>query len=328
MSSGSSGGRPGFARYFRIALPALAALLVLACPAVAKPAKPPEPYQLAPWKDDLFQYPRILDTQFDGDYLEVEYSRPRDLYARDVERGAKVDPKYVSLDTQAVEGTFTLDTDAGPVKYIGVGATAGGAKAIVIFVHGFGAGMAAGANDWIHGGNFNRLKNLMMRNGGVYLSAGFSDFKAAGTAEIKALVLDQRKRSPDAPVFLLCGSAGGGICWRLIYDHDINPLLGGVAFLDADMVEGYVKAAAVMPQAERVPIHISSSREDTVLGWRSQLKFFKKMKAVVPDYPIRYVLFSAGTHGLSLRMTDWRVTLNWMLAEREKWLQPQEKTKD
>lgn len=298
---------------------ALAFVLFTAlCASAMAAQKPATPYQLAPWKDELFQYPRILDSQYDGDYLEVEYSRPRDLYARDVERGTRVDPKYVSLDTQAVEGPFTLDTGVGAVKYIGVGATGGGAKAIVVFVHGLGAGMAAGANDWIHGGNFNRLKNLTMRNGGVYLSAGFSDFKAKGTAEIKALVLDQVARSPGAPVFLLCGSAGGGICWRLLYDREVNPLLGGIAFLDAEMVEGYVKAAAAIPLAERVPIQISSSREDTIVGWRSQLKFFKKMKATVPDYPIRYVLFSAGTHGLSLRMTDWRVTLNWMLAEREK----------
>ena len=30
------------------------------------------------------------------------------------------------------------------------------------------------------------------------------------------------------------------------------------------------------------------------------------MKKAVPDYPIHYVLFSAGTHGLSWRMVDWR----------------------
>jgi hypothetical protein len=300
---------------------ALALVLVL-LPAMAV-AKAPAPYQLAPWKDDLFAYPRILDSAYDGDYLEVEYNRPRDLYARDVERGTRVNPKYVSLDTQKVEGTFRFDTPAGAIQYVGVGATDGGAKAITIFVHGYGASLKAGADDWIHGGNFNRLKNLMMRNGGVYISAGFSDFKAKGTAQIKALVLDETARSPGAPVFLLCGSAGGGICWRLLYDKEVNPLLGGIAFLDADMVEGYVKVAGELPPAERVPIHISSSREDTILGWRSQLAFFRKMKAAVPDYPIQYVLFSAGTHGLSLRMTDWRVTLNWMLNERQKQLQSQ-----
>jgi hypothetical protein len=298
-------------------------ILALATAGEALAKAPQQPYQLAPWKDDLFAYPRVLDSAYDGDYLEVEYSRPRDLYARDVERGTKVDPKYVSLDTQKVEGTFSLDTPAGAIKYIGVGATGGGARAITIFVHGYGASMKAGADDWIHGGNFNRLKNLMMRNGGVYISAGFSDFKAKGTAQIKALVLDQAAKSPQAPVFLLCGSAGGGICWRLLYDREINPLLGGIAFLDADMVDGYVKVAASLPEAGRVPIHISGSREDTILGWRSQLAFFKRMKAAVPDYPIQFVLFSAGTHGLSLRMTDWRVTLNWMLSERQKQQQSQ-----
>ena len=29
--------------------------------------------------------------------------------------------------------------------------------------------------------------------------------------------------------------------------------------------------------------------------------------------PTGAVFFSAGTHGLSLRMLDWRTTLNWML---------------
>lgn len=30
----------------------------------------------------------------------------------------------------------------------------------------------------------------------------------------------------------------------------------------------------------------------------------------MPDYPIHFVLFSAGTHGISLRMTDWSDTVN------------------
>jgi hypothetical protein len=300
-------------------LPALLAIMALglATAAEAKPGDkgaPAKPYQLAPWKDELFQYANILDTQYDGDYLEVEYNRPRDLYARDKVVGTKVNPQYVSLDTDAATQTLELDNGDGPIKYVAVGAVTGKAKAIVVFVHGTGAGYSAGVNDWIHGGNFNRVKNLMMRNGGVYLSASFSDFKAKGTAEIKALVLDQAARSPGAPVVLACASAAANICWRLLADSQISPVLGGLVLLDADMDEGYVKVAAGLDPAQWVPIHISSSREDRVVGWKSQLQFFRKMKAAVPDYPIQYVLFSAGTHGLSLRMTDWRVTLNWMFA--------------
>ena len=283
--------------------------------AAAAKAPAAKPYQLAPYKDELFQYANILDTQFEGDFLLVEYNRPRDLYARDVERGTKVDPKYVSLDTQAVESERTLDVGGHTIAYSNVGKVAG-AKAIVIFLHGLGIGRAAGVNDWIHGGNFNRIKNLMMRNDGVYISASFSDFAKKGAAEIKALVLEEARLSPAAPVFLACGSAGGSICWRLVRDPEVKPLLGGLVFLDCAMDTGYLKLAATLPPAERVPIHISSSKEDTLLGWKSQLKFFRDMKTAVPDYPIRFVLFTQGTHGLSLRMTDWRVTLNWMLGIR------------
>jgi hypothetical protein len=296
----------------------VAALLVLASVTLAAHAKTPaaKPYQLAPFKDDLFQYLTILDTQFDGDFLLVDYNRPRDLYARDVERGTKVDPKYVSLDTDAVQSDLTLVFGDRTITYTAVGRSAGQAKAIVIFLHGLGTGRSTGVNDWIHGGNFNRIKNLMMRNDGLYISPSFSDFGAKGAAEIKALVLQEAGLSPGAPVFLACASAGGNICWRLVRDSEVKPLLGGLIFLDSSMDAGYLKTAAAAPPAERVPIHISNSKEDSILGWRSQLKFFHDMKASVPDYPIRFVLFTAGTHGISLRMTDWRVTLNWMLGLR------------
>jgi hypothetical protein len=296
----------------------LGSALALVMLVVAADAKSPaaKPYQLAPYKDELFQYANILDTQYGGDFLLVEYNRPRDLYARDVEVGKKVDPKYVSLDTQAVESALSLDAGGHTINYTGVGKTAGGAKAVVVFVHGLGTGRATGINDWIHGGNFNRIKNLMMRNDGVYLSPSFADFGSQGAAEIKALVLDEAELSPGAPVFLACASAGGNICWRLLRDPEVKPLLGGLIFLDSTMDAGYLKAAAGLAPADRVPIHVSGSKEDTILGWKSQLQFFHDMKAAVPDYPIRFVLFTAGTHGISLRMTDWRVTLNWMLGLR------------
>ena len=308
----------GRSRVFDLTRAAVFACLGALAVSPSSEAKTPaaKPYQLAPYKDDLFQYANILDRQFDGDFLLVEYNRTRDLYARDVERGTKVDPKYVSLDTEAVESEESLDVGGHTITYTAVGKTGGAAKAVVIFVHGLGTGRATGANDWIHGGNFNRIKNLMMRNDGVYISSSFSDFASKGTAEIKALVLAEANASPGAPVFLACASAGGNICWRLVRDPEIKPLIGGLIFLDSTMDTGYLKVAAALPPAERVPIHISNSKEDTILGWKSQLQFFRDMKATVPDYPIRFVLFTAGTHGISLRMTDWRVTLNWMLGLR------------
>jgi hypothetical protein len=292
------------------------AAALLAAALLATAARAAEPYRLAPFKDELFAYPRILDEAYGGAYREVEYSRPRDLDARDVERGVRVDPKYVDLATDAVQADLAVAIGGRTVKTYAVGRTAG-AKAIVVFVHGSKAGRATGVDDWIHGGNFNRIKNLMMRNDGLYLSPSFRDFAAKGAADVKGLVLHFAGLSPGAPVFLACGSLGARICWRLMRDPAVAALVGGLILFDPVMGKDDLAVAARLDPSQRVPILITGSREDVLVGWRRQRDLFRAMKKAVPDYPIRYVLFSAGTHGLSLRLTDWRETLNWMLAARE-----------
>lgn len=276
-----------------------------------------EPFRLAPYKDELFSYQRILESEGDGAYRKVEYDRPRDLYTRDAVTGEKAEAKYVSLDTQAVEADMTLDLGDTTIRHVGVGATGGGARIIVIFVHGRGTDRFAGANDWIHGGNFNRIKNLMMRNGGLYLSPDFPGFGRRGADTVAALLLHYAVLSPGAPVFLACASWGGKICWQLVRDPDVVPLLSGLMFLDAAMDEEFIDAAREADPAHRLPIHVSNSMEDRPIGWTRQHRFFTAMKVAMPDYPIRFVLFSAGTHGISLRMTDWRDALNWMLSVGE-----------
>lgn len=256
----------------------------------------------------------MLKSEFDGDFLLVDYDRPRDLHSRDEIRLEKVRPEYIDLETAAVQVDQSLRVAGRKVEYTAVGKVDGGARAVVLFIHGRGTNRSTGASDLIHGGNFNRVKNLMMRNDGVYISADFSDFARRGTAEMKALVLDQAARSPGAPVFLACGSWGGRICWRLLYDSETAPLIKGVLFLDSEMSTDFVARAARLPPGQRPAIHISNSMEDWILGYKSQLAFFQRMKREVPDYPIRFVLFDEGTHGISLRMTDWRKALNWMLA--------------
>lgn len=273
-------------------------------------------YRLAPHKDELFAYRKVLKNEYGGDFLLVDYDRPRDLHDRDEVKLEKVKPDYVDLATQAAETDLALTVGGRKVVYTAVGRFNGGAKAIVIFLHGRGTDRLSGASDWIHGGNFNRIKNLMMRNDGLYISADFSDFGRRGTAEMKALLLHQAGLSPGAPIFLACGSWGGKICWRLIYDSDTAPLIKGVLLLDSVVDDGFVARAARMDPAARPAIGISASMEDWVVGYRGQAAFFEKMKREVPDYPIRFVLFDEGTHGISLRMTDWRQVLNWMLAAK------------
>ncbi len=290
------------------------ALLAFASAFASLPSAAAEPFRLDPYKDELFAYQRVLESDYDGDYRKVEYDRPRDLYARDAVTGEKAEARYISLDTKTVESDMVLKIGGDTIRYVGVGKTDGEAQIIVMFVHGRGTDRLAGANDWIHGGNFNRIKNLMMRNDGVYSSVDFPNFGRRGANTVATLLLHYAALSPGAPVFLACASWGGKICWRLLRDPDVRPLLAGLIFLDARMDDTFVDAARRLPAEQRLPIHIFNSVEDKPIGWTSQRRFFEAMKEAVPDYPIRSVVFSAGTHGISLRMADWRETLNWMLS--------------
>jgi dienelactone hydrolase len=288
------------------AIPLLAASLVFAAPAAAE-------YRLAPWKDDLFAYPKVMESGVNGDYLRVEYLKKRDIEARDEIIEQRVRRKYISLDTRKVERDMVVETKAGKIPVIAVGKIDGGAKAIVVYIHGQNGSRKQGASDWMFGGNFNRIKNLMMRNGGVYLSPDFSDFEAKGASEIKALILEFASRSPGAPVFIACGSMGGRLCWALARDNAVVAKLGGLLLLGSTHDDAFVDSAVAKDKARRFPIYMGHGTRDIVFPWEGEVDFFRKMKARYPDYPIRFVLFDDGSHGLPIRMTDWRLILNWML---------------
>jgi hypothetical protein len=297
----------------RICTAALLAFFLAVSPLAAAEA----PYRLAPYKDELFAYQKVLESSDDRAYEKVEYDRMRDLIDRDEVVGEKVEARYVSLDPKVVGTDMALEIGGTTIRYIGAGATGGGAKAIVIFVHGRGTDRFTGTNDWIHGGNFNRIKNLMALNSGLYLSPSFPDFNQKGADVVAALLLHYAALSPGAPVFLACASWGGKICWRLVGDPGVAPLISGLMLLDSDASDGFIEAAKALDPAHRLPIHISNSMGDKTIGWRGQQRFFRAMKAEFPDYPIKFVLFDAGSHGISMRMTDWRLAINWMLSVRD-----------
>jgi dienelactone hydrolase len=283
-------------------------LVAIAAPAAA--------YRLEPWKDDLFAYPKIMESQFDGDYLRVEYLKARDIVARDEIMEQRVWRKYISLDTRKVEQDLVLKSPTGNISYVAVGNIKGPAKAIVIYLHGQNGSRKQGASDWMFGGNFNRIKNLMARNGGVYLSPDFTDFEDAGKNDIKALIVEFTKRSPGAPVFIACGSMGGHLCWKLARDPAVTPKLGGILLLGSTHEDSYIGSAIAKNPKLRFPIYLGHGTRDTVFAWQETEAFFKQLKASVPDYPVRLVLFDDGSHGLPIRMTDWRLVLNWMLEVR------------
>ena len=197
---------------------------------------------------------------------------------------------------------------------MGTGKVNGGAKAVVIFIHGKGGDRRLGVKEWSFGGNFNRIMNLMARNDGAYLSPDFSDFALFGAADIRNLVLEQAAKSPDAAIFIACGSWGGAICWQLAADPKAVDHISGLLLLGSSHDNRFITSPAVTGSGHRFPVFIGHGTEDTVYKWESEVAFYEKVRAADPGYPIKLALFETGVHGTPIRMTDWREVLNWMLA--------------
>ena len=284
---------------------ALAALLLVSV-AVAAAAG----IVLEPYKDKLFAYPGILSSADDGAYLRVDYNEMRDINGRDEVPERKVQGEYVSLKVKRQQQDLVLPTSAGDIRHLAVGQTAG-ARVITVYLHGKGGSRKQGMDDFTFGGNFNRIKNLMAANGGLYLSPDFSDFEAAGAQQVAALVTHYAEKSPQASIVIACGSTGGGICWRLAADKAIASRLSGLMLLGSMWDNDFARTPAFKA---RVPVFIGHGSRDPVFPVESQEEFYRAVRKAAPGYPIRLVRFETGNHGTPIRMTDWRETLNWMLS--------------
>lgn len=265
---------------------------------------------LKPYKDELFAYPAVLSQ--DGGYIVVGYDEMRDINGRDEIPERRARSKYVSTGVRKAQQDGLLRAKAGNIRHVAVGRRQG-AKFIVIYLHGQGGNRKQGVDDFTFGGNFNRVKNLMARNGGLYLSPDFSDFGKKGAAEIEALVTHYARRSPGAKIFVACGSMGGALCWTLAGDSAIGPQLGGLLLLGSHWHDGFLASPAFRA---KVPVFFGHGSRDTVFPIEKQEAFFRSIAAASPGYPVRFVRFETGTHGTPIRMTDWRETINWMLSAR------------
>ncbi|WP_316859345.1 alpha/beta hydrolase [uncultured Cohaesibacter sp.] len=273
-------------------------------------------YRLSSWKDRLFRYPDLLESGYDGDFVRVNYKETRDVNERDEVPVHKVYSYYISRLPDKSHVTKSYSVNGRTLHYEAAGRSAGKAKAITIFLHGRGGDRSLGFNDWSFGGNFNRIKNLMVRNDGLYISPDFTDFGGRGKADIKALITEQKAKSPKAAVFVACGSMGGEICYQLLEDASAVKMLDGMLFLGTIRRDTLLYSPAFSANGHGLPIYIGHGTYDTAFSWQSQLDFFKKVKAQRPDYPIRLAIFEKGKHGTPIRMLDWRETLNWMLSLR------------
>ncbi|MBB6012580.1 dienelactone hydrolase [Aquamicrobium lusatiense] len=286
-------------------VPLLSLLLLAAFPASARSAT------LKPYKDDLFAYPALLSGKPGDRYLVVDYQEMRDINGRDQIPERRVKGAYVSTGVRKVQKDLALKTEAGTIRHFAVGRT-DDASLIVLYLHGQGGSRRQGIDDFTFGGNFNRIKNLMAQNGGLYLSPDFSDFGDKGAAEIAALIGHYRARSPGAKIFVACGSMGGALCWKLASGKGEGAAVDGLLLLGSLWDESFLSSPAFQ---RRVPVFFGQGSRDPVFPVEKQEAFFRAILAKSKNYPARFVRFETGTHGTPIRMTDWRETLNWMLSE-------------
>mgnify|MGYP001277038181 CR=1 FL=1 len=300
------GNRHAHSRRYRAAAWALLFLLL------APFAQEASAQALKPFKDELFRYPGLLFAEEDGSYAIVDYDKMRDIHARDQVPERRVKGEYIRTGVRRVQNDLVLRTDAGDVRYFAVGKS-NGARFIVLYLHGKGGSRRQGVDDFTFGGNFNRIKNLAAENGGLYLSPDFPDFGQAGTTQVSALISHYAAMSPGAKVYVACGSMGGGLCWLLANDPAVVSRLGGLLLLGSYWDESFFSSAAFR---QKVPIYFGHGSADTVFPVEKQEAFFRQILSKSPGYPARFVRFETGSHGTPIRMTDWRETLNWMMAAR------------
>ncbi|MBZ9846356.1 alpha/beta hydrolase [Mesorhizobium sp. CA5] len=265
---------------------------------------------LKSFKDDLFAYPATLSTSDNGAYSVLDYREMRDINQRDEVPERRVHAQYTDPGVRKVQQDLMLKTDAGDIRHVAVGRTEG-ASIIVLYLHGQGGSRKQGVDDFTFGGNFNRIKNLMAANNGLYLSPDFPDFGDKGAAQVAALIDHYAETSPSAKIFVACGSMGGIICWKLAARNDTGGRINGLLLLGSLWDDSFLTSPAFK---RRVPVFFGQGSHDVVFPVEKQEAFFRSILAR-KAYPTRFVRFETGTHGTPIRMVDWRGTLNWMLTK-------------
>ena len=260
--------------------------------------------QLGSYKDRMFALPNVLEARDGGAFKRVDYREGRDVNGRDEVPGRKVRSRYVSLRPRRTQEDRTLPTSFGSVPYTIVGKPRG-ASVVTIYVHGRGGDRRQGMNDYSFGGNFNRLKNLMVRNGGAHIAASMPEDPAQGVQTVEALM---REHGGQRNVVVACGSQSAVICAGLMNSPRAVPQLAGIALLGGTPDTAMAETLAAR---SKVPVYIGHGSRDTVYAvQRAEGLYNAFLRAGVP---VRMVVFEGGIHGTPIRMTDWRDTLNWML---------------
>jgi dienelactone hydrolase len=263
---------------------------------------------LPPFNDELFSSQTRLETSHNGAYDVIDYDEMRDINGRDQIPEKRAQRKYVSLGVRKLQADETLSLDGTRLDVTRVGPSAGAAFT-VIFIHGRNGDRRLGANDYTFGGNFNRLKNLVAGNGGVYYSPTVKTFDSDSVAAINGLIRYASQQSPGKPIILTCASMGSQICWGATRDAETVKRLTGMVIMSGVTDPDFTKSAFYKA---KLPLWFAhGSRDPTYAAADQQGLFETLLKA---KYPTHFTLYQTGNHGTPIRMIDWRRALNWIFS--------------
>jgi hypothetical protein len=266
--------------------------------------------ELAPYKDSAFTYPGIIDDASNPLNLTIDYNELRDINARDEVPERRVKRGFVSLAPRKFEKDLQIDSPSGTLRTIATGVQQDAAF-IVVYLHGQGGNRRQGSNDYTFGGNFNRIKNLAVLNNGLYLTPDFSTFDEKGADEVKAIVETFLVKSPAAKLVIACGSMGGFLCHRLARDEKITANLSGMLFLGSFPDEKFKSSLAFK---YGMSVFIGHGTNDVTSPIATMESFAAELRAAGGKSRVMVHRFQSGSHGTPVRMSDWRMILNWMLA--------------
>jgi hypothetical protein len=267
--------------------------------------------ELKPFKDKEFAYPGILGDASNLLDLTIDYQELRDINGRDAVPELRVKSPWLSTGVRRQAKDLVIDTPLGPLRAIATGRREG-ASFIVVFLHGKGGTRELGQNDLRFGGNFNRIRNLAAQNGGLYVTANFTGFGDEAAGQVSAVTQHFLSASPSAKLVLACGSMGGFVCHRLVKDPAIATRLSGVLFLGSFPDDGFAASKVVK---NGLPVFIGHGSNDKTSPLAAMEAFAATLRANAGTPNVMIHRFNSGSHGTPIRMTDWRLVLNWMFAK-------------
>ena len=269
---------------------------------------------LQPFKERAFQYRTPIEVSDGGRFMRVPYDELVDINKRDEIPVRKVRSYFVKRLPPDVERELEYKAGGRTLKANGIGRLDGGSKLTIIYLHGRGGDRNWGFDDERFGGNFNRLKNMILADGGAYISPDFTDFETTGLADAKALIAKFRPLT-DGKLAVACGSLGNALCWELVMDPTASRQIDGLIVLAGFPDQRFIGSATAANQSRHVPLLIGHGSADPTYSYEPTLDFYRNLRMQRPSYPVRYVLFDTGKHGAPVRMIDWRDTLNWIAAQ-------------